>query len=201
MIHCAGCVPSEKPLAPPRPSPCLDPPSPSRYPEFRHLSLTRARIRRARSPRAQKGVVMIATSIVPAVLAQAAPAPAKTERAGVAIDAGGKPVAGVEILLSSLHRIDGKNPTPARTSTDAQGRFQHQAPSQGRAGIDRCGGRRVGRGFAAARLADQADARADPAGGRPGVRPARPAERRWKYLQWHDFSTGVPDAEDLAGPF
>jgi hypothetical protein len=70
---------------------------------------------------------MLVTSIVLAVLAQAAPA--KTELAGVVVDAQGKPVAGVEVLLSSLHRIDGRNPTLARTTTDAQGRFRHQAPS------------------------------------------------------------------------
>ena len=73
---------------------------------------------------------MFVTSIVLAVLAQAAPAAqAKTELAGVVVDAGGKPVAGALVLLSSLHRIGGKNPTLARTTTDAQGRFRHQAPS------------------------------------------------------------------------
>ena len=45
---------------------------------------------------------MIATSIVLALLAQAAPAaPAKAELAGVVVDSQGHPVAGVEVLLSS----------------------------------------------------------------------------------------------------
>jgi len=30
---------------------------------------------------------------------------------------------------------------------------------------------------------------------------ARPADRRWKYLQWHYFHAWVPDVEDLVGPF
>jgi hypothetical protein len=32
---------------------------------------------------------------------------------------------------------------------------------------------------------------------------ARPAERRWKYLQWNYYHTWVPDVEDFAviGPF
>ena len=30
---------------------------------------------------------------------------------------------------------------------------------------------------------------------------ARPADRRWKYLQWNDFHTWVPDVEDMVGPF
>ncbi len=73
---------------------------------------------------------MFVTSIVLAMLAQAAPATqVKTELAGVVVDAQGSPVAGVEVLLSSLHRIEGKNPTLARTTTDTQGRFRHQAPS------------------------------------------------------------------------
>jgi hypothetical protein len=69
---------------------------------------------------------MFITSIVLAMLAQAAPA--KVELAGMVVDSGGKPAAGVEVLLSSLHRIGGKNPTLARTTTDAQGRFRHEAP-------------------------------------------------------------------------
>ncbi len=73
---------------------------------------------------------MLATSIVLAVLAQAAPgAQLKTELAGVVIDAGGKPVAGALVLLSSFYRIGGKDPALARTTTDAQGRFRHQAPA------------------------------------------------------------------------
>jgi hypothetical protein len=78
---------------------------------------------------------MFVTSIVLAVLVQAAPdARAKTELAGVVVDTQGKPVAGVEVLLSSLHRIGGRNPTLARTTTDAQGRFRHEAPAEGREG-------------------------------------------------------------------
>ena len=72
---------------------------------------------------------MFVTSIVLAVLAQAAPAAqAKTELAGVVIDAGGKPVAGALVLLSSFHRIGGKDASLARTTTDAQGRFRHRRP-------------------------------------------------------------------------
>ncbi len=79
---------------------------------------------------------MFVTPIVLAVLAQAPPAaPVKIELAGVVIDAQGRPAAGVEVLLSSLHRIGGKISTLARTTTDAQGRFRHEAPpSEGRPG-------------------------------------------------------------------
>ena len=30
---------------------------------------------------------------------------------------------------------------------------------------------------------------------------ARPADRRWMYLEWHYFHAWVPDAEDLAESF
>ena len=30
---------------------------------------------------------------------------------------------------------------------------------------------------------------------------ARPADRRWKYLQWNYFHAWVPDVEDIVGPF
>jgi hypothetical protein len=73
---------------------------------------------------------MLATSIVLAWLAQAAPAAQpQMELTGVVTDAGGKPVAGALVLLSSFHRIGGKDPTLARTTTDTQGRFRHQAPA------------------------------------------------------------------------
>ena len=58
---------------------------------------------------------MFITSIILATLAQAAPAAApKAELAGVVVDAEGKPVAEVAVLLSSLHRIGGKKPTLAQ---------------------------------------------------------------------------------------
>ena len=76
---------------------------------------------------------MMVTSIVLAVLAQvAASAQAGKELSGVVVDAQGRPAAGVEVLLSSLHRIGGTNPTLGRTTTDAQGRFRHAVPASSR---------------------------------------------------------------------
>ena len=73
---------------------------------------------------------MVLMSIVLAVLMQAEPAAqAGRELTGVVVDAQGRPASGVAVLLSSLDRVDGENPTLGRTTSDPQGRFRLAMPA------------------------------------------------------------------------
>ncbi len=78
---------------------------------------------------------MVLMSVVLAVLMQAEPAAqAGRELTGVVVDAQGRPAAGVAVLLSSLDRVDGENPTLGRTTSDPQGRFRLAIPAAGEKG-------------------------------------------------------------------